>query len=296
VRAAARRYDEEMASLVANAMDGWKDPRFSITLEAWLPHLPRRTKVVVCLRSPAAYAQSVVRVYGLVDRAAAGRQWARHYRRLLDVIRGSALDAICIEYDALIERPEETVAALSAFVGRPLSAEHVSAPLRRYVSDVPARYRGLYKEALRLGPAAASVFPTRPPREVVEFGGRPQTPGRGPAPLSTRLPFNERPAAEIASDVRRARDAWQRAVGMPKPVAGAEARAACEAFRSVLCEAQRELAALPGADPLAREVDLQRMIVELTLAAIDENDRRTMRAAVRAWKRFGLPATAPSSG
>lgn len=81
---------------------------------------------------------------------------------------------------------------------------------------------------------------------------------------------------------------------MPRPVASAEARAASEAYRSVLCDAQRELAALAAAPKLVREVDLQRMIVELTLAAIDEADRRTMRAAVRAWKRFGrMMTTAP---
>ncbi len=152
VLAAARRYRDEMAALVADGADGWKDPRFSITLEAWLPLLPSRPKVVVCLRSPRAYAESVVRVYGLVDYAAAERQWARHYRRLLDVISHARLEAICIEYDALIERPEETVAALSAFAGRPLRAEYVDAPLRRHVRPVPERYRGLYERVLRLAP------------------------------------------------------------------------------------------------------------------------------------------------
>jgi hypothetical protein len=149
VLSVAERYRDEMAALAAGALDGWKDPRFSITLEAWLPFL-QKPKVVVCLRSPEAYAHSVQRVFGLVELEAARRQWARHYRRLLAVIRDYQLGAICVEYDALIERPTETVAALSAFIGRPLRAEYVDAPLRCHVRPVPERYRGLYKRALRL--------------------------------------------------------------------------------------------------------------------------------------------------
>jgi hypothetical protein len=278
VRAAARGHRDEMAALVANATDGWKDPRFSITLEAWLPLLPSRTKLIVCLRSPAAYAESVVRVYGLVDRAAAERQWARHYQRLLAVIHEHALEAICIEYDTLVERPEETVAALSSFIGRQLSAEHVNAPLRRYVHAVPERYRTLYDQVLGLSPLkpAPRIDHPRDDATGVEISSAEVT----------------RRAAEIAGSVRHARREWETNVGMPKPATSTAARTASEAYRSVLCETQRELATLPGAPHLARDVDLQRMIVELTIAAMAEDDPRTMRAAVRAWKRFGRSTTA----
>jgi len=150
VLAVAQRYRDAMAALAADALDGWKDPRFSITLEAWLPSLPAQPKVIVCLRSPAACAESVQRVFGLVELQAARRQWARHYRRLLDVIRDYELEATCVEYDSLVERPEETVAALAAFVGRPLRAEYVDAPLRRHVQPVPEQYRKLYEEVASL--------------------------------------------------------------------------------------------------------------------------------------------------
>ena len=152
----AERYRDVMAALIAGAAGGWKDPRFSITLEAWLPSLPARPKVIVCLRSPEAYAESVQRVFGLVELEAARRQWARHYRRLLDVIRDHRLEATCVEYDALVERPEETVAALAAFVGRPLRADYVDAPLRRHVCAVPPQYRRLYEEVASLQVTASS--------------------------------------------------------------------------------------------------------------------------------------------
>jgi hypothetical protein len=285
IRAAARRYQDEMAALVANAAGGWKDPRFSITLESWLPLVPRNVSVVVCLRSPAAYADSVVRLYGLVDRAAAEQQWARHYRRLLDVIRNYGLRAICLEYDALIEHPAETVGTLASFVGRSLSPEHVNAPLRRYVRDVPVRHRELYGEVQRLSPQ--SLW------SAARIAGRPRAPEAAGAPDAARI-------ATTAADVQRARHDWGARVRMPRPVASAATVAACEAYRSVLCEAQRELAALePLSDdvaPLLRDVNLQRMIVELTLSAIRAGgiDKRALQAAARAWRRFGRPANAPA--
>ncbi len=286
VRAAAQRYRGDMAALLANTSGGWKDPRFSITVESWLPLLPASTSVVVCLRSPAAYADSVVRLYGLVERAAVERQWARHYRRLLDVIRDYGLRAICLEYDALIEQPSETVGTLASFLGRPLSASYVNAPLRRYVRDVPKRYRELYVEVRRLSPHV--------PRHI----DRPST-AIAAAPRKT-VPADHALIGRIATDVESARNDWQAHVRMPQPVPSTETRAACEAYRSVLCEAQGELAAIaPLSDDGARllhEVNLQRMIVDLTRSAMPEGgiDKRALKAAARAWKRFGRVASAPA--
>ncbi len=294
VLAAAQRYRDEMAALVADATDGWKDPRFALTLEAWLPLLSSKPKVVVCLRSPEAYAESVVRVYGLVDRAAAERQWARHYRRLLEVIRDYRLEAICIEYDALVEQPEETVAELAAFVGRPLRAEYVDAPLRRHVRAVPERYRPLYERVLGLGPE----------------GQRSRVRGQGTPVEVQRSEFDGRGAwvateddaerlEEIVARVRAARDDWEQRVRMPKPRLDDETRVACERYRSVLCEAQRAFAALEPPQDLERrhaltveQINLQRMIVELTLNAMVDGagDRRALKQAVRAWRRFGRTA------
>ena len=154
VLAIAERFSEELATIARSDTDGWKDPIFSTTLEAWLPHLPARPKIVVCLRSPRSYAESVARIYGLVDVSALERQWAKRYRRLLDVIRDYELEAHCVEYSALLSHPKETVAALAEFVGCELKPEYVKAELQRFASPVPAEYQALYDEVLQLGKPA----------------------------------------------------------------------------------------------------------------------------------------------
>lgn len=150
VLAAAARHEPAMRELAANANAGWKDPRFAITLEAWLPRLPARPKLIVCLRSPAAQVESVVRGYGLVDRATVKRLWVKHYRRLLDVIQDYRLEATCVEFDALVERPQKATAALSEFVGHSLRPDYVNPSLQRFRRPVPTKYARLYREVLAL--------------------------------------------------------------------------------------------------------------------------------------------------
>src|SRR5262245_11985949 len=67
VLAAAEEWLEPMREVVAGATPAWKDPRFSWTLEAWLPLLPEPPKIIVCLRSPSEVVASVMHYYGLVD-------------------------------------------------------------------------------------------------------------------------------------------------------------------------------------------------------------------------------------
>ena len=150
VLAVAKGYQAAMRELAANALAGWKDPRFAVTLEAWLPHLPCRPKLVVCLRSPRPYADSVIRVFGLVERKAAERLWVKHYRRILDVIRDYKLEAACVEYDVLVERPREETATLAEFVGHPLQWQYVSSPLQHFKGSVPTQYARLYAEVRAL--------------------------------------------------------------------------------------------------------------------------------------------------
>jgi len=282
VRAVAQRYRADMAALIAGAADGWKDPRFSITLEAWLPLLPLRPKVIICLRSPEAYVESVMRVYGLIDRRAVERQWARHYRRLLDVIRDYRLEAICIEYDTLVERTEETVAALASFVGRPLRGEYVSPPLRRHGAYVAPRYRELYEEVLRLAPQDLRH-------------GIPAARDEHHTPRAPSDRYAER-AESVIARVRAAKAAWEVEVCMPEPAADATTRARSSQYQTLVVAAQEELAGLEPPPELAadheltvREVNVQRMIVELMLAALsgDAIDTGMLKAAVRAWRRFG---------
>jgi hypothetical protein len=196
VLAVAERHADDMRELATTTLaQGWKDPRFSTTLEAWLPHLPRRPKIVVCLRSPEAYLHSVVRIYGLVERAVVKRSWEYQLTRILDVIRDYHLEATCVEYDALVQQPAETVAALSAFVGRPLDPKYVKAELRQFVQPVAPDYAALYECVRRLG------------------GVRPKVTH---ASSETPSAYAERVRA-IEREIMSAKRAWDERTGMPEP-------------------------------------------------------------------------------
>jgi hypothetical protein len=153
--AVASRHRQTMKELAnETAAGGWKDPAFCLTLEAWLPHLPRRPKLLICLRSPEAYLESLTRIYGYISREDTHRAWAKRNRRLLDVVRDYGLEATCIEYDTLVERPEEAIAHLAEFVGHALDAKLVEPRLRRFSQPIPDEYVRLYEEVKALGGSA----------------------------------------------------------------------------------------------------------------------------------------------
>jgi hypothetical protein len=154
VLAAAEPFAEEMRTLAAEAEGGWKDPRFSWTLEAWLPHLRERPRIVVCLRSPAAVVASTMRRYGQTEAKVErwlGRQWKLQYERLLEVIDDCGLGACCIEYDALLADRQAAIDRLSAFVGQPLDPGPVEPAHRHESGGVPRGYRTLYARVRKLG-------------------------------------------------------------------------------------------------------------------------------------------------
>lgn len=150
VIAAADNHRETMNLLVANAGAGWKDPRFCLTLEAWLPHFTQLLKVVVCLRSPEAFVHSVVGIFGPLPREVLEQWWANHLQRLLDVIRAYHLDATCVVYEDLVEKPEATVKRLSSFVGHELDATFVEPSLQQFSQRVPDRHMPLYDKVRSL--------------------------------------------------------------------------------------------------------------------------------------------------
>ena len=285
VLAVAEEFRDRLAAIGASDTDGWKDPIFSLTLEAWLPHLPTRPKIVACLRSPAAYAESVRHIFGLVDQEAAERQWANHYRRLLRVIRDYRLEATCVEYNALVEQPEETVQGLARFVGRPLDASHVDPGLRRYEAPVPERYAELYASVRTLAPDA--------PRSAT---------GNATASKPRATLGADEYVARSDAVSHRARHAyaeWAAQVAMPALERSAAAREATASCSAALQEAQREIEELVPPPVLAdhfaltkRQIDVQRMVAECALAVLsrDPPDPQMEKATEESWQRFGHPA------
>lgn len=147
----AASYRGRMDEIVrASSADGWKDPRFCVTLESWLPRLPALPKVVVCLRSPEAFLHSVISIYGLLSRERMESWWANHLRRMLTMIDEYRLDATCVVYEELVQRPKETAAALSAFVERPLDASYVEPSLQQHSQEVPERHAALFAQVRAL--------------------------------------------------------------------------------------------------------------------------------------------------
>jgi hypothetical protein len=272
-----RAFQQEMAELALAARAGWKDPRFSITLEAWLPALPFRPRLVVCLRSPEAYAHSVTQIFGIVSRERAMREWARHYRRLLDVIRDYRLDATCVEYDALVEEPAATVQALSAFAGVPLEPRYVERRLRRQRAPVPERYRHLYDRVLQLSPVQRTIVERidEEPRERIVSEDY----------LSS--------TDAIWSRLEIARESWLERVRLPEPSFDSETSGASAEYASFLAHTQEQIGALvPPAEldrfheVVTRQINIERMLAELVRSACNGAPGSSRNAALRAWKKF----------
>ena len=68
---AATAYREDMRQVPSAGAQGWKDPQFCFTLEAWLRALDVRPRVIVCLRGPESYYRSVLQIVGLIERKTA---------------------------------------------------------------------------------------------------------------------------------------------------------------------------------------------------------------------------------
>ena len=305
--AVAERHRDRLREIAQGALDGWKDPSFSMTLEAWLPYLPARPKIVVCLRSPKDFEDSVRRIYGLVTEKATQRQWARHYRRLLDLIRDYHLEAYCVEYNSLVGQPKQTIAALADFVGCRLSPEYVDPELRRFGHRVPKEYQSLYEEVLALGGTTVRSG------ESIDAGPEQAEPGqRTVGTDSQAIGRYLQQVNRIDEQVQAARAVWSVQVGMPTAIITeyeqlglAErdvvetTRAASIAYSATLLEAQETLGALEvpmGFDSYQEAsehmVNQARLVAELTLAAVKggASNQPRLKAALRFWRRHGRAA------
>lgn len=151
---AAAQYDRELREIAASATPGWKDPRFSWTLEAWMPLLPAKPRVVVCLRNPAEVVASTLRYYGLAGdepERAAMHTWRAECERILEIIDAYDLDAMTIEFSSLHADPDAAIAPLARFAGRPLGASGIRRDLRHHEQPVPDEAREVYERVRALG-------------------------------------------------------------------------------------------------------------------------------------------------
>jgi hypothetical protein len=222
VLAVARQYRDQMRALAQTDAAGWKDPRLSVTLESWLPHLPGPPKLIICLRSSEAFLHSVSQIFGLVDRELIERRWSLELRRLLDLIRDYELDATCVEYDNLVTKPEETVAEIAEFVGHSLDASFIEPNLRHFAYHIPQRLAAIYDEVRALAP-------NKRPRERA-----PQAPT--PEAIDAYI--------QQIEDVDKRLLAIYAEQGLDETAVREESREASEAYVETMTQAQRELGTL----------------------------------------------------
>lgn len=289
VLAVARRYGDRMRALAQTDAKGWKDPRFSVMLEPWLPHLPGPPKLIICLRSSEAFLHSVMQIFGLIDRDLAERWWARELHRLLDVIRDYEIDATCVEYDELIKNPEETVAQLSEFTGKPLDASYVEPALRHFTYHVPLRMKPVYDEVRALGPARDTAEDTVPATAEHIHAYMANV-----AEIDTKLEAGKREwASRIGAPQLKL--AHYQELGIDPTEVYEEGRDASSAYIETLLAAQTELGALtpPAGFELYHEatrasVNDARLVAQLMLQAAEH--RRAVEDVLKAYELCLSPA------
>jgi len=137
-------------------ISGWKDPRGTLTIPAWLEvvrELEIPVRVVGVFRNPVAVANSIVRhERGRVDFAQALNAWCIHNTRLLD-LAASLPDRFCwFTTDQPEQNAEANLNAVAARLG--LSGHVREAPSRQGVSEdnvlaSPDATRGIYQRLLK---------------------------------------------------------------------------------------------------------------------------------------------------
>ena len=99
----ARRFGTTLREL-GDLCDGWvvKEPRFCLTLSAWLAHGVTVSRLLVCLREPQAVAESLWRRNRL-PRWRGLSLWEEHCRRLLDSARDAAIPIRFLAYRQVLD-------------------------------------------------------------------------------------------------------------------------------------------------------------------------------------------------
>jgi hypothetical protein len=149
--------NERIRAVTARQPFCFKDPRFSYTLPAWLPHIDNA--VLLCVfRDPGVAASSMVRECGRadyikgagVDERWALKVWEAMYRYILKVHYPQGGDWLFVHYDQLLNHTVD--AELERRLGVAIDREFATAELNRSRPDVavPRRIARLYERLCAL--------------------------------------------------------------------------------------------------------------------------------------------------
>lgn len=116
IREAGRRYDSGFV----------KDPRFCLTLGAWLRHGARISGCVICIRHPQAVAESLRR-RNKIPFALGYRLWSEHLERLQGMVEGTS-SAWLVNYHTLMD-PDSRISEVTGLLA------HLGAPVE--VAQLP---------------------------------------------------------------------------------------------------------------------------------------------------------------
>ena len=132
----------DIAQAISRAPFCLKDPRFSITAQAWLEQVPDAALLSIH-RAPAVTAESVLRECRSVTYlrdfrisvADAFAVWSQTYRRIIKLYRSGA-DVVFLRYEDLFDA--DRLALLERHVRAPLHQQFAERSLNRTQPDVPA--------------------------------------------------------------------------------------------------------------------------------------------------------------
>ena len=158
LRRADRRHSQiaQVASVYKDKIV--KETRFCLTLPAWLEHGAEVRKMMICLRDPAAVAQSLSRRNWIV-RALGYRLWMIHLQRLIQHVSG--IPTWIVRYENILdpERFSAEFGSAAKFFGLELDEQQLLQLSQKSVkplfnhhqdqaAELPAGIRDLWQELL----------------------------------------------------------------------------------------------------------------------------------------------------
>lgn len=133
---------------------GWKDPRSALLLPFWQRLVPD-LRVVVCVRSPLAVAESL-RTRATASTAFSLALWRAHYERLLDAV--PAEQALFTHYDAYFHDPIAELRRVCAFARLAPSEETLVAAVATVAPRLRHHEPGTVRTLDTLPPAVGELY------------------------------------------------------------------------------------------------------------------------------------------